>query len=110
MDCKLVGRRIQEARNACDMTQAELAQQLNITTKHMSALETGNRSPKLETFVEIANALHCDPNMLLVDVIDYDARAEYEELRDKLSRLPAAEQKRLIKIVDLIADEYNNNR
>ena len=109
LDGKLVGKRIQEARIACGLTQAELAQQLDITTKHMSALETGNRSPKLETFVDIANAVHCDPNMLLVDVINYDARAEYEELRDKLSKLPAAEQRRILKIIDLIASEYNQH-
>ncbi len=107
MDYRNVGRRIQEVRIQRGITQAELAQLCDISPKHISALETGTRAPKLETFVDIANALHCDPNKLLIDVIRYDAREEYEEVRDKMSRLPQAEQRRLLKIIELIANDID---
>lgn len=105
VDFSVIGRRIQEARISKGITQAELAQQCEVSTKHISALETGGRSPKLETFIQIANALDCDPNRLLIDVIDCDGREDYEEFRDKFSLLPAAEQRRLIKILDVFLED-----
>lgn len=107
MDFRVIGRRIQEARIAKGLTQAELAQICDVSPKHVSALENGGRSPKLETFILIANALQCDPNRLLIDVIDCDGREEYEAFRDKFALLPAAEQRRLLKIIDVIVEDSN---
>ena len=70
MDAQKVGRRIQEARKARGLTQAELAQMVDLSTKYISNVECGFKTPKLNTFVAIANALQCDANQLLADVLD----------------------------------------
>ena len=70
MDSKLVGARIQLFRERTDMTQKELAERLGCTPQHISAIERGIKTPKLETFVDICNVLQVQPNLLLRDVID----------------------------------------
>ena len=69
MEAAKVGVRIQEVRRARGLTQAELAQAVDITPKYLSNIECGAKIPKFETFIAIANALEIDANTLLVDVL-----------------------------------------
>ena len=69
MDTKAVGERIQIAREERCMTQRELAESVGCTPQHISAIERGVKSPTLETFVAIANALRVPSDVLLQDVL-----------------------------------------
>ena len=69
MDTKAVGERIQVAREEHCMTQRELAEVIGCTPQHISAIERGVKSPTLETFVAIANALRVPADVLLQDVL-----------------------------------------
>ena len=69
MDAKAVGERIQIAREECCITQRELAKTVGCTPQHISAIERGVKSPTLETFVAIANALRVPSDVLLQDVL-----------------------------------------
>ena len=62
VDAVKVGARIKAARKVRRLTQAELAQEVDITPKYLSNIECGAKVPKLETFIEIANALEVDAN------------------------------------------------
>ena len=65
MDSKALGARIQFYREQADMTQMELAKRIGCTPQHISAIERGVKTPKLETFAEICTALKVPPNLLL---------------------------------------------
>lgn len=67
MDSKALGARIQFYREQADMTQVELAERIGCTPQHISAIERGVKTPKLETFAEICTALKVPPNLLLCD-------------------------------------------
>ena len=69
MDTKAVGERIQIAREERCMTQRELAEAVGCTPQHISAIERGVKSPTLETFVAITNALRVPSDVLLQDVL-----------------------------------------
>ena len=69
MDTTAVGERIQIAREERCMTQRELAEAVGCTPQHISAIERGVKSPTLETFVAIANALRVPADVLLQDVL-----------------------------------------
>ena len=69
MDTKIVGERIQIAREERCMTQAGLAKAVGCTPQHISAIERGAKTPTLETFVDIANALRVPTDVLLQDVL-----------------------------------------
>lgn len=105
MDTQKVGKRIQEARKARGLTQAELAQMVDLSTKYVSNVECGFKTPKLNTFVAIANALQCDANLLLSDVLDVATGQESGLISKRLLALPVEEQRRILRVLDVLIEE-----
>ena len=69
MNTKALGERIQIAREERCITQRELAEAVGCTPQHISAIERGAKTPTLETFVAIAEALRVPADVLLQDVL-----------------------------------------
>lgn len=105
VDAQKVGKRIQETRKSRGLTQSELAQMLDLSTKYISNIECRFKNPKLNTFVAIANALQCDANALLSDVLDTTTGQESGLVSQKLLALPTEEQRRLLRVLDVMIDE-----
>ena len=105
MDAEKVGKRIREVRKTRGLTQAELAQLVDLSTKYISNIECGFKTPKLNTFVSIANALQCDANALLSDVLDVTTSQESGMISERLCSLPVDEQRRIQRMVDLMITE-----
>lgn len=108
MDAQKVGRRIQEVRKSRGLTQAELSQMVNLSTKYISNIECGFKTPKLNTFVAIANALQCDANLLLTDVLDVTTGQESGLISKKLQTLPAEQQRRILRVIEVMIDEASS--
>lgn len=105
MDVQKVGKRIQEVRKSRGLTQAELSQMVDLSTKYISNIECGFKTPKLNTFVAIANALQCDANLLLSDVLDVTIGQESGLVSKKLLALPAKEQRWILRVLEVMIDE-----
>ena len=105
MDMNKVGKRIQEMRQRKGMTQSELAHTLEMTPKYISNIECGGKNPTLETFVTIANALQIDANTLLVDVLDTSDEIQCSALWEKLLTFSPEKRQKLLRIIELIAEE-----
>lgn len=58
MDYFKIGERIRKTRRAHDISQEILAEMADISTTHMSHIETGNTKMSLEVLVDIAAALN----------------------------------------------------
>lgn len=67
MDANLkeVGARIKDARKACGLSQADLAEKLNISLSHMSDIETGRTNFGVDIFMHITEVLHISADVLL---------------------------------------------
>ena len=109
MDAKMIGRRIQIVRKERGLTQEQLSQAVGLSPNYLSNIETGLKTPKLETFIEIVNALHCDANTLLADVVDSTVTQESSQVSKALSELPVTEQRRIMKIVEMLVTEAKND-
>lgn len=105
MDAKQVGKRIQDARKRLGLTQEQFSQVVDLTPNYLSNIETGFKTPKLETFVEIANALQCDANSLLSDVMNVTIMQESRYIATDLATLPLKEQRKIIRIVEILIEE-----
>ncbi len=80
MDYYAIGQRIRKIRRAQGLSQEELAEKVEISTTHMSHIETGNTKLSLPVFVELTNALGVRADELLSDN-DLSARsAAIEEI------------------------------
>jgi transcriptional regulator with XRE-family HTH domain len=87
------------------LTQEQLSQLVDLSPNYLSNIETGLKTPKLDTFVEIINALRCDANSLLADVVDATTAKESGQLSKALAELPASEQRRILKVVEVLVAE-----
>lgn len=63
----MTGNRIKEAREAANMTQAELAEMAGITRVSLSRIETGaNPNPSVQTAIRIAKTLGVSMDFLFL--------------------------------------------
>lgn len=109
MDAAKMGQRIQQARKARGMTQSQLATKLDISTKYLSNIECGDKVPKFETFVAIANALEVDANTLLVDVLTVSSAIISSEISEKLAKLSPYEQRRMKRLFDVMIEDASGS-
>ena len=107
MDAKRIGLKIQEVRLQRGLTQAALAQMLDMTPKYLSNIECGDKIPKFETFIAIANALQIDANTLLADELAAMPQVECSFLWDRISKLPPSRQKHIIRMIDMLLEGEN---
>ena len=61
----ILGTRIKALRKEKGLTQEELASLINVTKVSICCYEKGNRTPNLETFMDLVNVLNTTPNYLL---------------------------------------------
>ena len=66
MNKNIIGENIQKHRKELGITQAELAEMVQISTVHMSHIETGTASLSLSTLLNLCAALKVTPNDLLL--------------------------------------------
>lgn len=105
MDAKRIGQRIQKVRKSRGLTQAALAQAAELSTKYVSNIECGNKIPTLDTFIVLANALQCDANTLLEDVLDVSVSQVGGSVSSRLAELPPNIQRKLLRIMDVMINE-----
>ena len=65
LDYCSIAAQVRAARKQAGMTQAELAEKINISTNAVAKLENNLMTVSLQTLVHIANTLHLDFNQLL---------------------------------------------
>ena len=99
MDMKAVGLRIKEAREAKKLTQEDLAALVELSPTHISVIERGLKTVKLDKFVAIANALDVSADSLLVDVAVHSVEGVTSELAQAIKKLPPQEQRRCIRSI-----------
>ena len=80
----ILGTRIKELRKAKGLTQTQLANLINVTKVSICCYEKGNRTPNLETFMDLVNVLGTTPNYLLGS----DTKVISEEDEDYSISLP----------------------
>lgn len=58
LDKKYIAQIIQDSRRKIGLTQAQLAEKIDISEKHLSKIETGKNYPALDTFLKILSVLN----------------------------------------------------
>lgn len=67
LDYYKIGQRIRKFRKAQGLSQEQLAEAVNISTPHMSHIETGNTKLSLPVLVSLAQHMHVSVDELLFD-------------------------------------------
>ena len=88
MNTSSIGKRIRKYREAKGWRQEDFAERI------------GEKVPKLETFITIANALEVSADLLLADVLSTGYNIKSSEMTDALSDLPSSERERIYSVVN----------
>lgn len=86
MDYYAIGQRIRKFRKAHDWSQEELAEKVEISTTHMSHIETGSTKLSLPVLVSLANVLDVRTDDLLFDRTQDSHNAAVSEITEILSQ------------------------
>ncbi len=101
-----LGIKIREYRLKNKLTQEKLAEIVNLSPRYIAFIENGYKVPKLETFINILNALNASADYVLEDSINYKSKEKIYLIEDKLKTLPSKYQKEILDILDCIIENY----
>ena len=106
MDMKELGKRIRAARVEKGLTQEELAERAEISPTHVSVLERGGNSIKLETFIKMCCALDMSADDILRDLVPVSCMKQASDLTDILHDQPQDVQRTALRIVRALINKY----
>lgn len=97
-----VGQRIGFLRQKVGMTQEQLAEKIETNAKYITVLESGNKVMRIDTFVNICNALKADYSYLLTG---NELLQQSKQLQQRLEKLSTDEYAALIAFLDAITKD-----
>lgn len=98
----LIGRHIKDIRSAKGLTQAELAEKIDVSPPFVSKIERGVKHPSLETLISIASSLGTTIDVLLLGNQSEDRTIYQSELRDAMRGLNDSEREFVLSVVKTI--------
>ena len=104
MDQKALGSNIHKYRVQKGLTQEEAAEKCNLSSNYFRQIELGNKVPRLETFLRIAEALEVSTELLLVGNVSWTAKIKSNELYQKLESLEQNQQRFVLETVDALVE------
>lgn len=99
---KMIGQRIKKGRREKGFTQETFSELIDISTEHLSRIETGTYRPSLSLIEKISDILEISEKELM-----FGAKSEMEiatNLTNKIICLSPQKQEALEKIIDLISE------
>ena len=97
-----IGKRIRKARMAKCLKQEELAEKCGLSVSYIGMIERGEKIPKLETFIEIANSLEVSADMLLADLLTNGYKIKNSLLAEKIERLNKEDQEQIYDVIETL--------
>lgn len=108
MDYKRLGQRIREERQHLNLTQADLAEAIDISDTYMGAIERGERGLTLDTLVRLSNRLGVTVDYLLSDsVADSDSNI-MEQFKQIIDNQPLSRKQLAIKVLRTIFSHFED--
>jgi len=100
MDAKILGQNIKKYRKEAGLTQDKAAELSGLSVNYFRQLELGNKTPRLETFIKIAEALHVSADRLLSGNLSWTPDIVTGELQEQLDRLPSGKKQYILTVLE----------
>ncbi|MBQ9785666.1 MAG: helix-turn-helix transcriptional regulator [Clostridia bacterium] len=100
MNMSSIGKRIRKYREAKGWRQEDFAEKIGLSVTYTGMIERGEKVPKLETFITIANVLKVSADLLLADVLATGYAVKSSEMTDEIASLSPAERDRIYSVVN----------
>lgn len=109
MDYKRLGKRIREERLRLNLTQAQLAEAIDISNTYMGAIERGERSLTLDTLVRLVNRLGVTVDYLLSDSVSNNDSNIIEQFRQIIDCQPLERKQMAINVLRTIFSYFGKD-
>lgn len=103
---KAIGNRIRAERNIQNLTQAQLAELVQISPQHMSDIENGKKACSIDIFIKIIEALDVSADYLLRTNAKGAAKFYAGEMEDILKDCTEEEKGAYLEIIKKIQDTF----
>ena len=100
MDTASIGKRIRKYREAKGWRQEDFAEKTGLSVTYTGMIERGEKMPKLETFITIANVLGVSADVLLADVLSTGYHVKSSEMTEAILALSPLERDRIYSVVN----------
>ena len=107
-ELKAVGLRIQEARKAVGISQSQLAEMVNISVSHLSAIETGRSNFGVDILMRITEILKVSADSLLRTDIPEVSAIYGGEIEEILKNCPPIQIEAMIKTLRQMKDVFQS--
>ena len=108
MNTSSIGKRIRKYREAKGWRQEDFAEKIGLSVTYTGMIERGEKVPKLETFIIIANALEVSADLLLVDVLSTGYDIKSSQITEEIASLTPSERDRIYSVVNNMIDFEKN--
>ena len=99
----LIGRRIREERKAAKLSQAALAERINLSPQYISHIENGYKMPSMEVVLKVMKVLQIPPERMFAD-------CRPEESLDAMTAECSSQSKRVIRdMVKILMESLKDN-
>lgn len=105
MNKSSIGQNIKKKREERIWNQEELARRTGLSASYIGMIERGEKIPRLETFIRIANVLDATSDELLEGVIERGFEIRMTQYNEKIQKLTQEEQTRVYKILDVMLEQ-----
>jgi len=109
MDYKRLGKRIREERQRLHLTQAQLAEDIDISDTYMGAIERGERSLTLDTLVRLVNRLGVTIDYLLADSVSNNDSNIMEQFKQIIDSQPLERKQMAVNVLRTIFSYFEND-
>lgn len=109
MDYKRLGKRIREERQRLNLTQAQLAEDIDISDTYMGAIERGERSLTLDTLVRLVNRLGVTIDYLLSDSVSDNDSNIINQFKQIIDCQPLERKQMAINVLRAIFSYFEND-
>lgn len=97
-----VGERIQSLRKECELTQDQLAIDLNISDRYMRNLERGERVPSIDLFVELRERFGASLDYIVLGITASEREQAMQKQLQETRRALKEMQQHIQKMLELL--------
>ena len=108
MDYKRLGERSREERLRLNLTQAQLAEDVNISNTYMGAIERGERSLTLGTLVRLVNRLGVSVDYILADSVSDNDSNILNQFRQIMDGQPLERKQMAVNVLRTLFSYFKN--
>ena len=109
MNTTSIGKRIRMFREHKGWRQEDFAEKIGLSVTYTGMIERGEKVPKLETFITIANVLEVSADQLLADVLKTGYDIKSSALTEEIAKFSPTERERVYKVIHAMIEFDKKN-